>query len=1069
MTNKQTYWTKKKIRNSSLATRYAVALAAAVLLLGVVFVQAQDVKPELYKSLKYRHIGPKGNRVVAVAGVPGDPNTIYTGAATGGVFKTTDGGVHWFPIFDQFEVQSIGAVAVADSDPNIVWVGTGEAFIRGHISIGNGVYKSTDAGKTWSHMGLNLTGRIARVIINPKNPDIVYVAAMGHCYGPQQERGVYRTTDAGKTWEKVLFIDENTGAADIVMDPNNPRILFAGMWQLIIYGWGRESGGPGSGLYMSRDGGTTWKHLTGHGLPDPPLGKIGLAIAPSDSNRIYALIETADRGVLWRSENGGDDWALISSDETLNRRPHYYSRMAVLPDNPNEVYFLTQLEMHMSIDGGVTSRDVPAVWPDNHDMWIDPLNPSRLIVANDRYVNISTNRGKTWMRASLPNAQMYHVAVDDRIPYWVYGNRQDGPGHGAPSNTLNGKYILPADWQWVGGSESGFTYPDPADPNMVWSSGQAGFLQHLDLRTGLARNVNPWPVGMFVWPIADLKYRLQWTFPIALSPNDPQRLYAGSQHVHVTEDAGQTWKVISPDLTTNDKSKQQSSGGLTPDNTSVEFYCVLFAIAESPVDRDVIWAGSNDGLVHVTRDGGSHWDNVTEAIPNLPPWGTVSKIEPSRYDAGAAYVTIDLHQVNDRNPYVYKTADYGKSWKLIVTGIPRSVFSYAHCIAEDPVRRGLLYLGTENSLYASFDDGEHWQPLQNNLPHSRVSWIVVQERFKDLVISTYGRGFWICDDITPLQQLDENVLSSEAHLFPPREAYRFRTRPTLPIYMGEEFDPPSALGHNPPYGASINYFLGKEQAEEVKFEILDSDGNKIRKLKGSKEEGINRIWWDLKYETIEMPRLRTSPSGHPEIGLNAEGWRRFPMGPESGTMATLVPPGTYTVKLKLGETERTQELTVLKDPNSLGSEEGILAATEIVFDLRNQVKDMTDMINRIESVRKQLADLKLRLADGFETLVVEAEEIESKLLAVESSFFDPHITGSADSFYYPPQLYMKLQALAADIAESDFPPTQAHLEVYRIYTEQVAEQKSKFDAILSTDVAGFNGHLKAAGIPHIIQ
>ncbi len=1053
----------KKSHFISITKRLVFVLVAIVLLGGILSVQAQDIKPELYQSLKYRHIGPKGNRVVAVAGVPGDPNTIYTGSATGGVFKTTDGGVHWFPIFDGFEVQSVGAVAVADSDPNIVWVGTGEAFIRGHISIGNGVYKSTDAGKTWFHMGLDLTGRIGRVIINPNNPDIVYVSAMGHCYGPQQERGVYRTIDAGKTWERVLFVDENTGAGDLVMDPNNPRILFAGMWQLIIYGWGRESGGPGSGLYMSRDGGTTWKHLTGHGLPEKPLGKIGLAVAPSNSNRVYALIETADKGVLWRSENGGDDWALISSDETLNRRPHYYSRMAVLPDNPNEVYFLTQLEMHMSIDGGVTSRDVLAVWPDNHDMWIDPLNPNRLIVANDRYVNISTNRGNTWMRASLPNAQMYHVSVDNRIPYWVYGNRQDGPAHAAPSNTLNGEYILPADWQWVGGSESGFTYADPADPNMVWTTGQAGFLQHFDLRTGLARNVNPWPESG--WPIDKLKYRFQWSFPIALSPHDPNRLYAGSQHVHVTEDKGHTWKVISPDLTTNDKSKQQSSGGMTPDNTSVEFYCVLFAIAESPVDKNVIWAGSNDGLVHVTRDRGGHWNNVTKAIPSLPPWGTVSKIEASRYDAGTAYIVVDLHQVNDRNPYVYKTSDYGKTWKSIVKGIPRNMFSYAHCIAEDPVRRGMLYLGTENSIYISFDNGEHWQLFQNNVPHARTSWLVVQDHFNDLVLSTYGRGFWICDDITPLQQLDEKVLASTAHLFAPRHAYRFLTRPTLPFYMGEVFDPPSALGHNPPYGASINYYLGSVPEGDIQVEMLDSKGDIIRTLKGTKEEGINRIWWDLKYESTELPRLQTSPLGHPEIGLNAEGWRPFSAG---GKMSPLVPPGKYMIKLKAGGAEFTQELTVFKDPNSLGSEEGIHASTKVVLDIYAQVKGMTKMINQIESIRKQLSDLKAKLDSSLETLGTEAEKIDNKLLAVESAFFDPHITGSADAFYFPPQLFSKLLRLVGQIAESDFPPTQAQRAVYQMFTEQINEQKKKLNTILSTDLASFNSRLKAANIPHIL-
>ncbi len=487
--------------------------------------QAPEIKPDLYQTLQYRYIGPQGNRVETVVGVPGNSNVIYAGAAAGGIFKTMDGGVHWGPIFDGQTVASIGALAVPRSDSNVVWAGTGEAFIRGNVSIGNGVYKSTDGGKTWNHMGLEQTGRISQIVVHPTDPNIVYVAAMGHCYGPQQERGVFRTMDGGKTWERVLFVDENTGASDLAMDPNNPRILFAGMWQVELRPWNLNSGGPGSGLYVSSDGGTTWKHLTGHGLPESPLGRIGVAIAPSNSNRVYALIETDDKGVLWRSDDGGENWTMINRDRTLNRRPHYYSRMAVLPDNPNEVYFLTQLELHVSTDGGRTTSEVRAVWPDNHEMWIDPLNPSRLIVANDRYVNISSNRGQSWMRAGLPNAQMYHVATDDRIPYYVYGNRQDGPAHRGPSNSLAATQILPGDWQWSGGSESGFTYPDPADPNFVWTSGQAGFLQHLDMRTGQARSVNPAPGGG--WPIADLKYRFQWTFPVALSPHDPKKLYVG--------------------------------------------------------------------------------------------------------------------------------------------------------------------------------------------------------------------------------------------------------------------------------------------------------------------------------------------------------------------------------------------------------------------------------------------------------------------------------------------------------------------------------------------------------------
>jgi len=1054
---------RHRLRIHPLHLGLAIAIAALAVVQRPVFTQPSATASDAFRSLQFRHIGPQGNRVVAVAGVPGDSNIVYAGAATGGVFKTIDGGVHWTPIFDDQEALSIGAIAIAPSDPNIVWVGTGEAFIRGNISIGNGMYKSTDAGKTWTHTGLEQTGRISRIVINPLDPNTVFVAAQGHSYGPQQDRGVFRTIDGGKTWERVLFVDENTGAGDLVMDPHNPRILFAGMWQLIIHGWGRESGGPGSGLFMSRDGGTTWKRLTGHGLPESPVGRIGLAIARSNSSRVYALIETADKGVLWRSDDGGDNWTLVSRDATLNRRPHYYSRIAVLPDNPNEVYFLTQLELHMSIDGGATSKAVRAVYPDNHDMWIDPTNPNRLIVSNDRYVNLSTNRGRSWMRSPLPIAQMYHVSTDNRIPYYVYGNRQDGPAHRGPSNSLNGTQILAGDWTWTGGSESGFTYPDPVDQNMVWTTGQAGFLQHFDLRTGYARNVNPWPEGG--WPIANLKYRFQWTFPIALSPHNPNRLYAGSQFVHVTEDRGQTWKVISPDLTTNDKSKQQSSGGLTPDNTSVEFYCVLFAIAESPVEKGVIWAGSNDGLLHVTRDAGGSWTNVTKNIPNLPPWGTVTKIEPSHFDAGTAYVTIDLHQMNDRNPYVFRTTDYGKTWKSI-GDIPHSVFSYTHCIIEDPARKGLLFLGAENALYVSFDAGDHWTPLQMNLPHSPVDWLTIQDHFHDLVVATYGRGFWILDDITPLEQMDDKVRAGGAYLFEPRAAYRFLTRPVLPMYMGEENDPPTMVGHNPPYGASINYYLAADGPADVQVEIADAGGRPIKTIKGSAKAGVNRVWWDLKYEQTRRPRLRTSPEGHPEIGLNAEGWRDFPI---EGRFAPLVPPGTYTVKLKAGQTELTRQLVVRKDPNSLGTDDTVKTQTTLAVDIWNRINVVSDLINEIEIVRRQLADIRSALGTDarWKSHVAEADELDKKLLDVERVFFDPHVTSAGDSFYYPPGLYSKLEGVARGITESDFQPTAAQAEVAGMFMREIGAQKEKLDAIMRTEISAFNDRLNAANVPHV--
>ncbi|HXF05439.1 MAG TPA: sialidase, partial [Blastocatellia bacterium] len=822
--------------------------------------------PISFEALRYRYIGPVGNRVTSIVGVPGQPNIYYAGAASGGIWKTTDGGVTWQPIFDDQPVSSIGSLAVAPSDPNIVWAGTGEDCIRSHISIGNGIYKSLDAGKTWMHMGLEKTGRIGRIVIDPQNPDIVLACALGHAYGPQPERGVFRTTDGGKTWERTLFVDENTGCSDIAMDPNNPRILFAGMWQLEIHTWGRESGGPGSGLYMSRDGGVTWKRLTGRGLPTREVGKIAVAVAPSNSNRVYAIIETGDgvpwkgketdRGTLWRSDDGGETWRVVSYDHYVNGRAHYYSHLAVAPDNENEVYFLTAA-FSVSFDGGQTINPVPpgsSPGGDNHEMWIDPKNPNRMAVANDGGVSLSTTRGRTWQRIQLPIAQMYHVTVDNQIPYYVYGNRQDGPSTRGPSNSRlmgfgGSPGIIPrGEWHSVGGGESGWATPDPVDPNIIWSSASGsgsvgGIVVRYDERTRQARNVEVWPDSTIGWPAAELKYRFVWTFPLTISPHDHNTVYVGSQYVHRTTDGGQSWQVISPDLTSNDKSRQQISGGLTPDNIGVEYAPVVFAIAESPREKGVIWAGTNDGLVHITRDGGRTWTNVTANIPNLPPWGTVSNIEPSRHQAGKAYITVDFHQVNNRDPYVYKTTDYGKTWKLITNGIPRSPLSYAHCIREDPVRPGLLYLGTENALYVSFDDGENWQPLQMNLPHAPVYWLVVQEHFNDLVVATYGRGFWILDDITPLQQLTPQVLAAEAHLFAPRPAYRFHPI-TPPMMMSND---PTA-GQNPPYGASINYYLKSVPSGDVTIRILDARGQLVRTLQGTKQAGLNRVWWDLRTE-----------------------------------------------------------------------------------------------------------------------------------------------------------------------------------------------------------------------------
>ena len=1038
----------------------------------------------LFGQLRYRHIGPVGNRVIAVVGLPGDPTIYYVGAASGGIFKTTDGGVTWEPVFDSQPVSSIGSLAVAPSDPNVVWAGTGETFIRSNVSQGTGIYKSTDAGKTWVCMGLEGTGRIGRIVIDPRDPDIVFAAAMGHCYGPQQERGVFRTTDGGKTWTRVLFVDENTGCSDIAMDPSNPRILFAGMWPMLIRTWGRWSGGPGGSIHVSRDGGDTWRRLQGSGLPATEIGKVGLAVAAGDPERVYALIETADEG-LWRSDNGGASWSHVNRDHALLNRPLYYTRVAVSPANADEVYF-PATRFHMSKDGGRTIERFNVWGGDHHDMWIDPEDADRMIVGNDMGVAISTNRGRTWRGLELPIAQMYHVATDNRIPYYVYGNRQDGTSYRVPSNSRTGGNIPRGLWHPVGGFESGHAVIDPVDENIVWSGNYDGMLDRFDLRTMQSRAVSVWPESIQGWAAGDMKYRFQWTFPIAVSPHDHNRVYVGSQFVHRTTDGGHSWQVISPDLSTNDPEKMGITGGITVDDASPLAACTLFALAESPLSEGEIWAGTNDGLLHVTRDGGTTWVNLTKNIPNLPPWGTFSNIEPSRHKAGWCYITVDLHQVNDRDPYVYKTEDYGKTWKRLGSDIPRTPLSYAHCVREDPERPGLLFLGLENAVYVSFNDGANWAPLQTNLPHAPAHWLTVQEHFGDLVVGTYGRGFWILDDITPLRQWTPEVRKAEAHLFAPRPAYRFRP---VEVPTGAPNDP--SFGRNPPYGAAIHYYLRAEPEEEVVITITDGAGRVVRTLRTEvpdkddgdddegegrrggaamsvpKKAGVNRIWWDLRWDNTEEIRLWTPTVGHEHAGVGSKGWRRFPLG--RFQRGPLVEPGVYNVKLAVGGREFTRELTVLKDPNTAGTEADIQEQTALLLEIHGMTNAVAGLINRAELVRKQLADLGIVLEKHEEAgpVLEAARALDKKIIAFEDFFFPVGMTGSGDSLRWPDKFYAKLGFLVRHVAQADFPPTTQQREVHALFKGQLAAREAEFRRLVEEDVAALNGMLRDRNIPHI--
>ncbi len=1014
--------------------------------------------------------------------MPGDPLTYYAGAASGGVWKTTDGGVTWEPVFDDQPVQSIGSLAVAPSDPSVVWAGTGEPFIRSHISVGWGMYRSLDGGKTWKAMGLRRTGRISRVVIDPTDANTVFACALGTGYGPQPERGVYRTRDGGEHWDRVLFVDEDTGCSDLVMDPTNPHVLYAGTWQFAIHTWGRDSGGPGSGIFKTTDGGATWTRLTGHGLPTKPFGKVGLGVGQTDPNRVYALIETGDgvpwngqetdNGELWRSDDGGRTWDVASYDRQLGGRTAYYNRLAVSPDDADEVYFMAA-SFSKTLDGGEHTVDIPRSQQpggDHHNMWIDPTNGDRMIVANDQGIGITQNRGRTWMRVQLPIGQMYHVEVGSGIPYIVCGNRQDGPSQCGPSNSRTGGFrgggIPRGDWFSVGGGESGWATPDTADPDVIWSTAsgsgaRGGIVVRYSRKARQYRNVEVWPMSTGGHTAKDVKYRFIWDLPLHISPHDHNRVYTGSQVVHVSTDGGQSWQVISPDLTRNDTTRMGVSGGLTPDNIGVEYAGTIFRIAESPVQAGLIWVGTNDGLLHVTRDGGKNWTDVTPNIHGLPAWGTISSVAPSHYDAGTAFVAVDFHQVDDRAPYIYRTRDFGQTWTKITSGIDASPLSYVHVVAENPVRKGLLFAGTENGLYVSFDDGDAWRPLQNDLPHAPVYGLAYQPRFHDLAVATYGRGLWILDDVSPLEQLGPDVRTAAAHLFAPREAWRFRT---VTSYMADNQDP--TAGENPPYGASLSYWLASAVPGGVTLAVLDGDGKVVRSLHGPGRAGLNRVWWNLREEPTTRAVMLNPPFYDdameiPEEGVDAPGF---------GDVTILAPPGSYTVRMSVAGQTQTQPLVILKDPHSLGTEQDIAAQTALMQKIRADMERAATMYNELESARRQLTRYKATLAAagsaatdrddgdaaGAGDVAGAVDSLVSQMMGVEGLLQDLRLSGRGqDAVRWPVQIGGQLDYLASQLGDSDFGPTAQQQQVFEELHARLEAAASRF-ADLSEAVGAFN-------------
>ncbi len=1050
---------------------------------------------QLLRALQWRCIGPyRGGRVVAVAGDPWHPPVFYFGACAGGVWKTDDGGTYWENISDGYlQTAAVGAIAVAESDPNVLYVGMGEACIRGDVSHGDGVYKSTDGGKTWTHLGLEDTRHIARVRIHPKDPDLVYVAALGHAFGPNMQRGVFRSADGGKTWDHILFRSEKAGAIDLSMDAHNPRILYAAIWEAQRTPWSLTSGGPDSSLYKSTDGGDTWTELTNNpGLPKGLKGRIGVAVSAAQADRVWALVEAED-GALCRSDDGGATWQRLSDDRNLRLRFWYYGHVFADPQDPDTVYVLN-VQAWKSIDGGRTFTQLTTPHGDNHDLWLDPRHPQRMIEGNDGGACVSFNGGASWSTIyNQPTAQFYHVTTDTRFLYRVYGTQQDNTAISVPSRSERG-VILSSDCYPVGSSESGYIAVRPDNPNVVYSGaigsapGGGGVLLRYDHHTKQVQIITVWPEMYGGWGAKDLKYRFQWTYPIVLSPHDANVLYAAGNRLFRSTNEGTSWEAISPDLTRNDVTKMGPSGGpITKDTTGAEHYGTIFAFVESAHERGLFWVGTDDGLIHLSKDGGLTWEDVTPK--NLAEWTLISMIEVSPHDPAAAYVAATRYKLDDTRPYLYKTRDYGKTWELITSGIPEHDFT--RVIREDPARRGLLYAGTETSLYISFDDGAFWQSLRLNLPAVPIYDLVLKDH--DLVAATHGRSFWILDDLTPLHQLTDDVVQASVHLFTPRPTYRLPPpmgfgRPAGPgknytlaqgvpaTYYETQSPTGQAVrtfldaGQGPPDGVVVTYYLQQPPEAEVTLSFVDAQGQLIKRfssrvmneqpsavspkeLRVPMAAGMNRFVWNMRY-----PDAQAVPGD---------------VTTERSLTGPLAPPGSYQVLLSVGGHTYTASFEIRKDPRVAATQADFNAQVSLLMQLRDKLSETHDAINRLRSIRQQVEEW-VRRAEGLsdraasEAVAKAANEFKQKLSAIEEELIQSRARVQQDQLNFPTRLNAKLAGLASVVSSADGAPTQQSYDVFRDLSARIDQQIILLREVMEKDAVAFNDLIRQLEVPAIV-